>query len=95
MSTGSLRPALLLMALALWVGGCARALPEEGSADAALYGQRCGACHPAYHPGTLTAAMWRIQVQRMDTKYAEVGMQPPGAAERARILEYLARNAGG
>lgn len=95
MSTPPLRAALPLLALALWVGGCARALPEEGSADAVLYGERCGTCHPAYHPGTLTAAMWRIQVQRMDTKYAEAGMQPPGAAERARILAYLTRHAGG
>jgi hypothetical protein len=83
-----------LSAVALAAGGCARALPEEGSADAALYVQRCGSCHAVQHPKTLTAAMWQVQVDRMDSKFRGARMKPPEGEERARILEYLKRNAG-
>jgi len=82
--------------LLLVAGGCSRPLPEEGSADATLYAARCGTCHRAYQPHAMTPAMWKVQVDRMtDVKYEAAGHPPPTADERARILAYLQRNAGG
>lgn len=75
--------------------GCSQPLPEAGSADAALYAARCGTCHVLHQPHTLTPAMWKVQVERMDKKYRETGRTPPTAAEREQILGYLTRNAGG
>ncbi|HXC51209.1 MAG TPA: hypothetical protein VN634_10025 [Candidatus Limnocylindrales bacterium] len=89
------RGAAAALVCALLAGGCAGPLPEEGSADARLYSDRCGTCHRAYQPKTLTPAMWRVQVERMDKKFLEARVPPPTAAERDRILAYLTRNAGG
>lgn len=82
--------ALLAGALA---AGCSRPLPEEGSPDAILYADKCNGCHRVFQPSTLTAKMWQVQVDRMDTKYGEVGKLPPTPDERARILAYLTRHA--
>ena len=75
--------------------GCARALPEDGSPAALLYVARCGSCHQAYPPRTLTAAMWEIQLTAMQAKIAAAGQAPLTLAENRAILAYLRRNAGG
>jgi hypothetical protein len=87
--------AAFLVVLIIVTSGCSGPLPEAGSADAQLYEARCGTCHRASQPHTLTPAMWRVQVDRMDKKYREAGMTPPTSAERERIVAYLVRNAGG
>jgi hypothetical protein len=75
--------------------GCHRsALPENGSYAARLYAERCGGCHAAYNPRSMTAAMWEVQVQAMEPRIAQTG-RPLSAAERRAIVEYLTRNAGG
>lgn len=79
--------------VAAFAAGCSRPLPEEGSPDALLYADKCNGCHRVFHPSTLTPKMWQVQVDRMDTKYGEVGKLPPTADERARILAYLTRHA--
>lgn len=84
--------ALALMLAAL--GGCSKPLPEEASPAAQLYALRCGNCHAAYHPQVLTAAMWKVQVDRMAQKAAGVRAPVPTPQERTQILEYLARHAG-
>ena len=86
---------LSLIALALLgVSACHRApLPELGTADEQLYAQRCGACHRAYQPSTLTPAMWQLQVGAMQLKMEAAGM-PLTPADRQTILAYLQRNAG-
>ena len=85
----------LAIAAAAAAAGCTPPLPEAGTGDALLYEARCGTCHRAFLPRTLTAEMWRVQVERMQKKYREAGMLPPNEVERERIMAYLTRNAGG
>lgn len=84
---------LLLVILMVNVGGCSRPLPEQNSAAAQLYAKRCGQCHRAYGPGSLTAAMWQVQVQMMEAKMQQYGVPPLTEQERQTILDYLTRNA--
>jgi hypothetical protein len=89
-----MRRAALMLALAGVVGACsAPPLPEEGSADARLYAERCGSCHPLYRPGVLKAKMWEAMVVRMETEMARRGV-PLSPTDRDSILAYLKRNAG-
>lgn len=88
------RGGALLVAL-LIVAGCARRLPEEGGPAARLYQARCGSCHQAYDPRSLTAAMWAMQVGAMGPRIAAAGQAPLTPEEQQAILDYLRRNAGG
>ena len=58
------RGLVLLVALVL-AAGCQVELPEPESPGARLYAERCGGCHRLYAPKVLTAAMWKVMVQRM------------------------------
>lgn len=80
---------------ALVAASCRKSLPDEGSAEAKLYATRCGTCHAPHLPRALTAAMWKVQVDRMDQKFREARMKPPTAEEKEQILAYLTRHAGG
>jgi mono/diheme cytochrome c family protein len=88
------RGALAVFALATSaMSACHRApLPESGSNDEQLYAQRCGACHRAYQPSTLTPAMWQLQVDAMELKMNAAGL-PLTPADKQTILAYLQRNA--
>jgi mono/diheme cytochrome c family protein len=83
--------ALTLLAAA----GCNRPLPEQNSAAAHLYASRCGQCHRAYAPGSLSAAMWQVQVEMMEAKMRQYHVPPLTDQERDAILSYLTRNAAG
>jgi hypothetical protein len=85
---------MILGVTALTFVGCDRALPEEGGPAARLYTARCGSCHQAYAPRSLTAAMWEIQVTTMQAKMAAAGQAPLTPEENRTILDYLRRNAG-
>jgi hypothetical protein len=87
--------ALVLGLTAVILVGCDHALPEEGSPAALLYGSRCGSCHQAYAPRSLTVAMWELQIDAMRTKITAAGQPPLTPAENQTILDYLRRNAGG
>jgi len=71
-----------------------RPLPEAGTDAEQVYAQRCGQCHTAYDPHSMTPAMWDAQVGLMDGKIRDAGMPPLSAEQRQIILEYLTRNAG-
>jgi Dihaem cytochrome c len=73
--------------------GCNRPLPEQNTAAALLYARRCGQCHRAYQPGSLSAAMWQIQVEMMEAKMHQYRVPPLTEQERDTILTYLTRNA--
>lgn len=89
-----LAPALIL-GVALLLGGCQTGkLPEEDSYAAQLYLKRCGECHEAYNPHSMTAAMWTAQVDAMRMRMQQAGIAPLTPAERNAILDYLTRNAG-
>jgi hypothetical protein len=97
----SLRPlargaaALACLAVALLAASCRNSLPDQESAEAKLYASRCGTCHAPHLPRGLTAAMWKVQVDRMDQKFRDARMKPPTAEEKEKILAYLTRHAGG
>jgi Dihaem cytochrome c len=86
------RGAMLALA-ALAAAGCNRPLPEPNTAAAQLYAHRCGQCHSAYAPGSLSAAMWQVQVEMMETKMSQYRVPPLTTEERDMILSYLTRNA--
>jgi len=84
------------VALAVACPGCSRHLPEEGTPVAGLYLARCGTgCHRPYQPGTMTSAMWEVQLARMAPVIAKAGLPPLTAREKADLLAYLQRNAEG
>ncbi len=71
---------------------CSSPLPEEGSAAATLYRERCGTCHHAYAPSSMKFAVWEMVLPRMESRMRE-GKQPAlTPAERAAIVDYLRRN---
>ena len=70
------------------------AAPERGSPSEQLYVARCGSCHRAFDPSSMTAAMWQIQVGAMRDKIIKAGQPPLTAQEEHQILDYLERNAG-
>jgi hypothetical protein len=74
---------------------CQRSLPEQNSPTAQLYASRCGSCHRAYDPHSLTAAMWELQVSAMQMKIVAAGQPAMRVEEQQTILDYLRRNAGG
>jgi hypothetical protein len=76
------------------LAGCARPLPEAGGAAAQFYVDRCGSCHQAYQPRSLTAEMWRIQLDAMQAKIVAAGQAPLSSEDRNALLDYLRRNAG-
>ena len=87
--------AALAVAILGGIAACHRSeLPERGSYAARLYARRCSGCHVAYNPGSMTAAMWEVQVHAMEGRMAQAGM-PLSDDERHTIVEYLTRNAGG
>jgi hypothetical protein len=87
--------AAVAAAAVIYLAAChARPLPEADSDAARTYVQRCGQCHLAYDPRAMTGAMWQTQVELMETKIRQAGIEPLTADQRHIILEYLTRNAG-
>ena len=84
---------MALLFVTLFASACDRPLPEANSAAAQLYATRCGQCHHAYAPASLTAAMWGIQVEMMEAKMHQNRLPPLTDQERDTILSYLTRNA--
>ena len=52
------------------LAGCSVELPEPDSPGARVLATRCGGCHRLYAPGTMTVAMWDLQLARMRALYA-------------------------
>lgn len=83
----------LAILLGAGLTACTRALPEEGTAAANTYRERCGVCHRVYAPGALKYPMWEIVVGRMEQYLVRTGRGQFSAEDRSTILEYLRRNA--
>jgi hypothetical protein len=94
MRSGSLRIAIAALAVAAVAGCQQRPLPEQDSYAGQLYVRQCGQCHSPYNPRAMTAAMWEIEVPKMEEKIRQTGLPPLAAAQKQTILEYLERNAG-
>jgi hypothetical protein len=72
------------------VAACSRSLPDPESPGAQLYQARCASgCHRLYNPGSMTSAMWEIQVDRMQQELARGGLAPFSEQERRLVLRYL------
>ena len=84
----------LVALLAMVSAGCRQPLPEQDTYAGQLYARRCGQCHAPYNPHAMTAAMWQIEVPKMDAKIAQAGLPPLDATQNQTILDYLTRNAG-
>jgi hypothetical protein len=77
------------------LAGChQQPLPEQDSYAGQLYARQCGQCHSPYNPHSMTAAMWEIEVPKMEDKMRQAGLPTLEAAQKQSILEYLTRNAG-
>lgn len=84
----SSRLAALIAALVL-ASGCEPTLPDPQSAGAQIYQVRCSGCHRLYEPRSMTAAMWEMQVERMQPELVRRGVNPLTEQERHLVLSYL------
>lgn len=78
------------------VAGCAGGptpLPDPQSPAAALYAEKCGACHAVPHPKRNTAAEWRRLFALMQQRMAERHMAAFTPEEKKTLLNYLLSNA--
>ena len=89
------RGLVALGTLALFAAGCDARLPDPESPGARLYAARCGGCHRIYAPGSLTAAMWEVTVQRMQGELVRRGVPPLTHDEQTALLAYLAQHSTG
>jgi len=88
------RAVLVVVALALAVlGACSTPLPDPQSAGGQIYQVRCSGCHALYAPASLTAAMWEMQVERMQTVMLRAAVNPLTEQERFLVLSYLKAHA--
>lgn len=82
-------PWLLLAAAA-----CSK-LPDADSPGAQVFARRCGECHRAYAPGSMTWPMWEYQLGRMRTLFAQVHKPWLSPEEERLVTDYLQQHAGG
>ena len=85
--------ALVLLAAVL-AAGCSPALPDPDSPGAVVLRERCAGCHRVYAPGSMTAEMWKIQVERMRVQYDHRGLPWLTPAEQRTLMDYLTAHAG-
>jgi hypothetical protein len=85
--------ALILAAAALRLWSCgAGSLPEEGSADVALFRNKCTVCHSWPHPRRHNVREWDHYLKIMETHMENRGL-PIEPQEMETIRAYLHRNA--
>jgi cytochrome c5 len=80
--------ALALVAVA---AGCGPSFPEPDSPGARVLETRCAGCHRVFAPGTMTAAMWDYQIDRMRPLYAQKGMAWLTPDEERALRDYVHR----
>jgi Dihaem cytochrome c len=79
----------------LLAAGCGPGLPEPESAAAQAYVARCGGCHRAYAPASMTWPMWEYQMGRMRLLFTQLRRPWLTPEEERVIVDYLQRHAGG
>jgi hypothetical protein len=84
----------LASACALWTAGC-RPLPDPESPGAQAFARRCGECHRAYQPGSMTWPMWEYQLGRMHMLHDQLRRPWLTPDEEALVTDYLKRHAAG
>ena len=83
-----------LLVLAAVAAGCGPRLPDPGTPGAVVLQQRCTGCHGLSAPGSMTLAMWKVQVARMQGEFARRGLPWLTADEERALMDYLATHAG-
>ncbi len=74
--------------------GCGPSLPDPESPGARVLAARCGGCHRVYAPGSMTAEMWRVQMERMRALFAQRGIPWLSPADEQAVRDYLTAHAG-
>ena len=82
------------LAALLALAGC-QSLPEPTSPGAQTFARRCGECHRAYMPGSMTWPMWEYQLGRMHTLFTQLHRPWLTAEEERLVTDYLKRHAEG
>ena len=85
---------LLGLAAGLLAVACGASLPDAGAPGAVVLQQRCAGCHGLSAPGSMTLAMWEVQLTRMHDEFARRGLPWLTADEERALREYLAAHAG-
>ncbi|HEY2388389.1 MAG TPA: hypothetical protein VGK30_15650 [Candidatus Binatia bacterium] len=88
-----MRRALVGVPLLTVLAACAPNLPDPQSAGAQIYQVRCSACHKLQAPTSMTAAMWEVQVARMQEEMLRQAVNPLTEQERYLVLSYLKAHA--
>ena len=74
---------------------CEPALPDPDSRGATVLRERCGGCHPVYAPGTMTAEMWAVQIEKMRDQFARRGLPWLTSEDEGALRAYVTAHAGG
>lgn len=80
------------LACALELAGC-RSLPDPESPGAQVFARRCGECHRAYTPGSMTWPMWEYQLGRMRLLFEQLHRPWLPPEEETLVIDYLKRHA--
>ena len=91
---GPVRSWLVALVAAL-AGGCGPSVPDPDSRGAVVLRERCEGCHRLYAPGSMTAEMWNVQVERMREQFERRGLPWLTAEEEGALRDYLGTHAGG
>ena len=78
-----------LIVCALLLAACDTPLPDPQSAGGQIYQVRCSGCHRLYEPRSLTAAMWEVQIKRMQEEMVRRGVNPLTEQEHHLVMSYL------
>jgi hypothetical protein len=82
------------LTLAVLAAGCGAPLPDPEARGAVVMRERCAGCHRLYAPGTMTFAMWQVQMARMRAEFARLGRPWLSPEEESALLDYLGSHAG-
>jgi len=92
-SSGMLfRRAVIFLGAVSFLWSCAGSLPEEGSADVALFRNKCTVCHSWPHPRRHNVREWDHYLKIMNTHMENRGLSIE-PQEMETIRAYLHRNA--
>ena len=84
-----------LFCCAIGLAGCVAApLPDPDSPGAQVLTHRCASCHSVPSPGSMTMAMWQMQLERMRGLFAQRGMPWLSTEEDTALQAYLRAHSG-
>lgn len=89
-----MRRLVLSVAACVLLASCSAPLPEPDSPGARVLAARCGGCHRLYAPGSMTIAMWDLQLGRMRALFAQRGIPWLSPTDEETLRAYLAKHAG-